>query len=63
MENKFDENLKDQTTTNIISIDQIIALKEALINLINQLAMIIVIDHKYTILESMDYRSDRFVTS
>jgi hypothetical protein len=50
MEKKFDENLEDQTTTDIISIDQIVALEEASINLMSQLAMIIVINHKYTIL-------------
>jgi hypothetical protein len=35
MEEKFDENLEDQTTIDIISIDQIVALKEASINLMS----------------------------
>jgi hypothetical protein len=57
------KNLKDQRKVEIIGIDQIIASKEALVNLMSQHVMKIFTYHDYTISQSLDYRSNKFVTS
>jgi hypothetical protein len=63
MKEKFDEDLKDQQKVEIIGTYQTITSKEALVNLMSQHVMKIFTYHDYTISKSLDYRSNKFVTS
>jgi hypothetical protein len=63
MEKKSNEDSKDQRKIEIIGTHQIIISKEAWINLISQHVMKIFIDHDYTFSQSLDYRSNKFITS
>ncbi len=63
MEEKFDEDLKDQRKTNIIGTNQTLGLEKALVNLMNQHVMKIFIDHDHIISQSLVYRLNKFVTS
>jgi hypothetical protein len=60
---KSNEDLKDHKTIDFIDIDQIVTSKEASLNLMSQQVMILLRDHNYIISQSLDYKSDRFVTS
>jgi hypothetical protein len=60
---KSNEDLKDHKTTDIIDIDQIVTSKETSLNLMSQQVMILLRDHNYTISQSLNYKSNRFVTS
>jgi hypothetical protein len=47
----------------IIDTNQIVALDKALVNLMSQQTMILLRDHNYKISQSLNYKSDRPITS
>ncbi len=59
----FDEDLEDDRTLDIIDIDQIVASKETSINLMSQQVMKIFTDHDYIVSQSLDYKSNKSITS
>jgi hypothetical protein len=62
MEEKFDEDTKDQRKIEIIGIDEIIVLEETIVNIMSQQVMKIFTNHDYIALESLDYTLNGFVT-
>jgi hypothetical protein len=60
---KSDEDLEDERILDIIDINQIVTLEEALVNLMSQHAMILLRNHDYIISQPINYRLNMFVTS
>jgi hypothetical protein len=60
---EFDEDLEDERTSEIIDIHQIITLEKALVNLMNQQAMILLKNHNNIVSQPIDYGLNKSVTS
>ncbi len=59
----FDENSKDERTSEIIDIDHIAALEKTSMDMMNQHVMILFRDHNYIVSQLIDYKSDMYVIS
>ncbi len=54
---KFDEDSKEERTSKIINIDEILASYEASMNLMSQQTMILLKNHNYIVSQLLNYKS------